>query len=342
MNIKKIALFIGSFVVVGGLIGGAAGFLRLRAGSIGSHGPADAPEKIYELKKGMAGQAIGRDLHEQGFIESPLYWRFWLREHAGFSPKAGKHKLSAKMTIPEIAAVLEQAPLSEDESFVMIEGWRLRDTDEALAARGFIKPGEYLAAAKDSQRFKAPFPLPARGLEGYLYPETYRVSLEGGFKPEALIQRQLDTFAERFWEPHKDELAQCGRSLDQIVIMASMLEREEPMPKQRMTVAGILWKRIDRGFALGVDATSRYELADWNDRKEFLKKLRDDADPYNTRVKVGLPPSPIGAPTVDSLTAAMHPEKNEFLYYLHDSNKVLHPSRNAAEHEALRAKYNVY
>lgn len=342
MNLKKIGLFVGTFVVVGGLIGGAAGFLRLRAGAIGSRGPADSPDKVYELKKGMGGLAIGRDLHEQGFIESPLYWRFYLREHPGFSPKAGKHKLSARMSIPEIAAVLEQAPLSEDEPFVMIEGWRLRDTDEALAAKGWIKPGEYIAAAKDPSRFKAPFALPARGLEGYLYPETYRVTVEGGFKPEVLIQRQLDTFAERFYQPHKDELAKCGRTLDEIVVMASMLEREEPVPKQRMTVAGILWKRIDKGFALGVDATSRYELADWNNRTEFLKKLRDPSDPFNTRVKVGLPPSPIGAPTVESLTAAMRPEKNEWLYYLHDSNKVLHPSRNAAEHEALRAKYNVY
>jgi len=342
MNVKKIALFVGTFVVVGGLVGGAIGFLRLRAGALGALGPTDAPDKVFEVKKGMTGMAVGTALHEQGFIESPLYWRFYLREHKEFSPKAGKHKLSARMSIPDIASALQQAPLSEDEPFVMIEGWRLRDTDEALAAKGWIKPGEYIAAAKDPKRFKAPFPLPARGLEGYLYPETYRVSLEGGFKPEALIQRQLDTFVERFWQPHQAELAKSSRQLDDIVIMASMLEREEPVPKQRETVAGILWKRIDKGFALGVDATSRYELPDWNDRKEFLKKLRDEQDPYNTRKKVGLPPSPIGAPTVDSLLAAMRPEKNEFLYYLHDSSKVLHPSRNAAEHEALRARYNVY
>jgi UPF0755 protein len=107
-------------------------------------------------------------------------------------------------------------------------------------------------------------------------------------------------------------------------------------------VAGILWKRIDKGFALGVDATSRYELADWNDRKAFLKRLRDNTDPYNTRTRPGLPPGPIGAPTVDSLRAALHPKASEYWYYLHDAEKKLHPSRNAEEHEALRVKYNVY
>jgi UPF0755 protein len=178
-------------------------------------------------------------------------------------------------------------------------------------------------------------------LEGYLYPETYGVVREG-FSVEAFIQRQLATFGERFYELHKDEIGKSGRSLHDIVVMAAMLEREEPVPAQRSLVAGILWKRIDKGFALGVDATSRYELAEWNDRKEFLKKLRDPADRWNTRTRPGLPPGPIGAPTVDSLVAAMKPEKSEFWYYLHDADKNLHPSRNAQEHEALRVKYNVY
>jgi UPF0755 protein len=339
--VKKLLVVVGVLVVLG-LVAAGGGYMWLMGGASGAKGPADAPEVTFEVPKGSTGQSLGALLHEQQLIESPLFWRVHLRSVAKFSPKAGKHKLSARMTIPEIAAALEQAPMQKDEPFVMIEGWRLRDTDAALVAKGWIKPGEYIAAATSPGKFKAPFALPERGLEGYLYPETYRVIVEGGFKPEVLIQRQLDTFVERFYEPNRAEIEKSGRSLDDIVIMASMLEREEPVPAQRNTVAGILWKRIDRKFGLGVDATSRYELADWNDRTEFLKKLRDVNDAYNTRHKIGMPPGPIGAPTVDSLLAAMRPEKNEFMYYLHDSTKKLHPSRNSAEHEALRAKYNVY
>ena len=124
--------------------------------------------------------------------------------------------------------------------------------------------------------------------------------------------------------------------------MASLLEREEPLPAQRPLVAGILWKRIDAGVPLGVDATSRYELREWNDRKAFLQRLRDPADPWNTRMKKGLPPGAIGSPTVDSLLAALRPQKSEFWYYLHDAQRILRPSRNGAEHEELRRKYNVY
>jgi hypothetical protein len=159
---------------------------------------------------------------------------------------------------------------------------------------------------------------------------------------DVLLQRQLDTFTSRFYEPHEEEIATSGRTLHELVIMASMLEREEPVPAQRPLVAGILWKRIDAKTALGVDATSRYELVEWNDRTAFLKRLRDPDDAYNTRLKVGLPPGPIGAPTLDSLVAALRPVKSEFWYYLHDAQKVLRPSRNGAEHEALRKKYNVY
>jgi UPF0755 protein len=245
------------------------------------------------------------------------------------------------MTMAELATALEGAPIPEDKPFVVIEGWRLRDTDAALAAAGLITPGSYIAAASRPERFTAPFPLPKGTLEGYLYPETYRV-VPGALDVQALIQRQLDTFAERFYLPHKDALSRGGRTLHEVVVMASMLEREEPVPTQRPLVAGILWKRVDKGYPLGVDATSRYELAEWNDRVAFLKRLRDTGDPYNTRHRKGLPPGPIGAPTVESLQAALAPRPSEFWYYLHDAERRLHPSRNAEEHEALRRKYNVY
>ena len=80
----------------------------------------------------------------------------------------------------------------------------------------------------------------------------------------------------------------------------------------------------------------------WNDRRAFLKKLRDPRDPYNTRLRKGLPPTPIGAPSLSSLKAALRPKKSRYLYYLHDSNGNIHFARNAKQHEANRKKYNVY
>ncbi len=325
------------------LLGAAGGglFLWAERGTATPKIADEAPEIEFIVKRGTAARTLGPELQAQGLIDDARLWRFHLWRRGGLALKAGRFKLRASMSIAQIAQVLEGPPLPEDVPFVMIEGWRLRDTDEALATKGLIRAGEYLAAASRPNRFKASFPLPVRSLEGYLYPETYAVVREG-FEVEDFIQRQLDTFAERFYEAHKDEISRSGRSLHDIVVMAAMLEREEPLPEQRPLVAGILWKRIDKGFPLGVDATSRYELDEWNDRKAFLKKLRDPSDPWNTRTRAGLPPGPIGAPTVDSLVAALRPQASEYWYYLHDAQKRLHPSRNAQEHEALRRKYNVY
>ncbi|MGZ3458717.1 MAG: endolytic transglycosylase MltG, partial [Archangium sp.] len=213
--------------------------------------PPGAPTVEFTVPKGTTGRGLGTQLASQGLIHDARLWRWLLFRRGHFAPKAGRHALSPSMTMAEVATALEGNPIPDDIPFVVIEGWRLRDTDAALAAAHLITPGAYLAAASHPERFTAPFPLPKSTLEGYLYPETYRV-VPGALKVEELIQRQLDTFAERFYTPNHEALERSGRSLHEVVVMASMLEREEPVPGQRPLVAGILWKRVDKGFPLGV------------------------------------------------------------------------------------------
>ncbi len=301
--------------------------------------PADSAE--FEVPKGANAKTVGKLLEEKHLVSSPLVWRFVIWNRGGLKLKAGKFKLEGRLSTFDIADALEKSPLAEDEPFVVVEGFRIRDTDEALVEAGRINAGEYIKAASSADGYTAPFPLPKGTLEGYLYPETYQLP-KGHIDARQLVQKQLDLFGARVFAPNEEALKAQKRSLHEIVTMASMLEREEPTPANRPLVAGILWRRITQGWPLGVDATSRYELEKWNDRKEFLVKLRDQNDPYNSRYKKGLPPTPIGAPTTASFEAALKPTETEYLYYLHDSNHVLHPSRNADEHEALRKKYDVY
>lgn len=337
---RKLAVTLLLVAVVAALA--AAGAYLWASRAVSAPGPlGDGGEVVFTVPKKASAREVGRLLVDERLLSSPTVWRFLLWRRGGLAAKAGKFKLVRGMSPAELARVLEGPPLPEDVPFVVVEGWRLRDTDAALAAKGLIRAGAYLAAATNPSRFSAPFTLPARSLEGFLYPETFRVPKEG-VDPAVLVQRQLDTFVERVYAPHKEEIARGGRSLSDLVTMASLLEREEPEPAQRPLVAGILWKRLDRNIPLGVDATSRYELEEWNDRRHFLEKLRDGADPYNSRTRTGLPPTPIGSPTEASFLAALRPTPSEYLYYLHDAQKKLHPSRNAAEHEALRKKYNVY
>lgn len=299
--------------------------------------PSDDTEVVFEVPKGATARRVGQELVEQGLFGNELAWRVVERTHDVGCFKAGKHTLRRSMTSQELVAELCAAPLANDVPFTVLEGWRIRDVDAALTSAGLIEAGAYADIAL-SKGVDAPFPIESPTYEGYLWPETYMVNADD-FDPGRLITRQLETFHEKFVKHHTDF---GSRSLHDIVVMASLLEREEPSPANRPLVAGILWKRIDNGWQLGVDATSRYTIEKWNDRRAFLKQLRDPDDPYNTRINKGLPPTAIGAPTLPSLDAALNPKPSPYWYYLHDSKKNLHPARDAAEHERNRAKYDVY
>jgi len=294
---------------------------------------------VFEVPAGSSARSIAPALLEEGLIHDDMSWRWYLKSReAGGCLKAGKFELSAAMTYPELMEAMCGVPLADEVPLTIVEGWRIRDIDAALAEEGWIESGEYLAAAKDPGRFDLPFFVTGlRTLEGFLMPQTYNVPADG-FTAEELIQRQIDLF----WETWGAEASLGERTLYEVVIVASMLEREEPKPVNRPLVAGVIWRRLDGGWQLGIDATSRYTLENWNDRSSFLRQLRDESDPYNTRLRKGLPPTPIGNPALPSLEAATAPESSEYWYYLHDAEGNLHPAVNAAEHERNRARYNVY
>lgn len=311
-------------------------------GCLDPEAPADPsrPEPfVFEVPAGASAAGLAGRLEAEGLVDSAFWWRVYLRtvDEAGCL-KAGRHEVSRSMGKAALLQTLCGAPIPEDVPFTVVEGWRIADIDAALAAKGWIEAGAYAALAT-SKGVQAPFPVPGPTLEGYLYPETYAL-LPDEFSAEAFIRRQLDMFHDRVVVPTAGRLGE--RSLNDVVIMASLLEKEEPTPSQRPLVAGILWKRLDHDWKLGVDATSRYTLEDWSDRRAFLARLRDPSDPYNTRLKRGLPPTPIGNPGIGSVEAALEPVDSEFWYYLHDRSGTLHPAKDLAGHAANKQRYDVH
>jgi UPF0755 protein len=302
--------------------------------------PADPTPVRFTVPKGATARDLGPLLRERGLVRDETRWRLYLRlSGEGGCLKAGDFELRRDMPLPRILDTLCGAPLPDDVAFTVVEGWRIRDVDAALAAAGFGRPGDYAALAAAPGRFPAAFPVPADTLEGYLFPDTYMLS-PSKYDPAELVSRQLDAFAARFWAGARDALG--DRTLADVVILASLVEREEPDPARRPVVAGVIWKRLDAGWNLGVDATSRYTLPDWNDREAFLARLRDPDDPYNTRLRGGLPPTAIGNAGITALEAALRPEPSPWWYYLHDASGTAHFGRNAAEHEANRRRYGVW
>ena len=303
--------------------------------------PDDVTEFVFEVPKGASASRMGPKLAEEGLVASEFAWKMGLRgELDGSCLKAGRFNVRRSMSMRELMQTMCGAPIANDVPFTVLEGWRILDIDAALVKKGWIKPGAYAAVA-NTKGVELPFTIEQESLEGYLFPETYMVSPPPGFTPEQLIGRQLNTFKSRFLDQYGDEAAKT-RGIEEVVIMASLLEREEPRPANRRVVAGILWKRLDNGWQLGVDATSHYKLPEWNDRKGLLKALKDESDPYNTRIHKGLPPTAIGSPSLPSLIGAMNPEASPYWFYLHDKNQGFHGGKNAAEHDRNRKRYNVY
>jgi UPF0755 protein len=299
--------------------------------------PGDDTPLSFDVPAGSSASALTDRLATQGVIPSTWKWKLYLRQADASCVKAGKHNLARSMSMAQVLEALCAPPVPDDEPFTVIEGWRILEIDAALAAKGWIKPGEYAKLAK-SKAVKLPFEITSPTLEGYLYPDTYRIEPKK-FTAQAFIERQLATFQERFLAK-KPDLG--GHTLHEVVVVASLVEREEPSKANRPVVTGVMWHRLKDGWNLGIDASSRYELPDWNNREVFLAHLRDPNDVYNTRLRPGLPPTAIGNPDVDSLDAAVHPKATEFMYYLHDAQGVFHGAKNSAEHEANRAKFNVY
>lgn len=300
--------------------------------------PGDTTEVMFEVPAGASARALGPRLEAEGLISATWVWDAYLRVNdAGGCLKAGRFRVTRAMAVPALLEAFCGVPVADDVVFTVREGWRIQEIDGALAALGWIAAGDYAALAGQPDRFTLPFPIAGATLEGLLYPDSYRVEPDR-FDTARFIQRQLDTFA-TVWA---DVAAGAEHPPYDVLVMASMVEREEPRPENRALVAGILWKRLDAGWNLGVDATSRYTLRDWNDRRAFLKNLRDPDERYNTRLRGGLPPGPIGNPGRTAIGAAAHPEASEWWFYLHDGDKQLHPARNAREHEANRRRYDVY
>lgn len=323
------------------LIAGFFGVFGLEQWAVRPLGANQEPH-IFVVAPGATGRRIIDELVQQGFGGQALPWKAYLRLHPGkLAAKAGKHALHHAMSPRAVLEALSGPPLPDDIPITLVEGWRLRDADAHLAAEGVISPGAYLAATRRVGDYQMPFRPETEDLAGYLLPDTYHIP-KAAFSVERLVQRQLDAFAERFYLPNRDAITASGRSLHELVVMASLLEREEPKPERRNEVAGVLFKRLDAGMALGVDATSRFHLDRWNDRRAFLKALRDPTDPYNTRLRTGLPPGPIGAPSLASLLAALRPKSTPYWYYLHDKDQNIHFARDARGHEANRRKFNVW
>lgn len=290
--------------------------------------PADASNTkniTFDIQPGDSGQTVTENLKQKGLITNSYFFYWYLdQENLGYLIQSGRFVLSPSMPPMEIANNITSG--KGQMALTIPEGWTSQKIDNELMEMGLIQSGEFTTAvqayqtyfsATDFEIFPYPWLLQNDGtipsLEGYLFPETYYTD-PSTFTCDGLITRLLDTFESKFLSSENlEKIAASGRSLNDIVIIASIVEREALFDEDRPLIAGILWKRLDNGWKLDADSTLVYITGG-----ELTAEDLSIDSPYNTRLYKGLPPTAISNPGLPSLEAALNPEASDYWFYLND------------------------
>jgi UPF0755 protein len=259
----------------------------------------------------------------------------------------GSFVLNTNMTMVQIIDALQHG--RADTKVVTIrEGFPLREAAKQAASAGIFTAADYLQAAKDQALASQYSFLPPRQrnpdfpYEGYLFPDTYQIDPSAGVN--GLIKAQLDQFSAIFTSDVRTQISKPtanrpSESVDAIVTLASMVDREANNASDRGNVCSVYYNRLAINMPLGVDATLLYALGRLS--PEPTGTELGMSTPYNTRTHAGLPPSPISNPGKEAIMACINPPKTNYIYYFTDRQGVTHFETNAQDFENDKAKYGV-
>jgi UPF0755 protein len=271
------------------------------------HGPL----LTVTIPAGSTAVGIGDLLQQAGVVEDGGRFRDYAKEHGeGSDFKAGTYRFQAGTDYDHIISRLDAGPGGPQlAKLVVPEGFRATEIEARLPAVG-ISVGAYRQALKATP---APpgFGHPA-SLEGFLFPATYDISSHTTAR--TLLAEQLSAFRNAFSQVQMGYAASKNLTPYDVLTIASMIEREAKVDSERPLIAAVIYNRLHLHMPLYIDATLLYEQGSWTHQ---LTESELQADtPYNTRVRPGLPPTPICNPGLKSLIAAAHPAKVDYLYYV--------------------------
>jgi UPF0755 protein len=270
-------------------------------------------------------EATARALQEAGIINSP--WAFII--HATLTGqraelKAGTYHISGHVNIPAVINIISQQTALQNEVVItLLEGWSTEQMGDELAKQLPFTSAQYVQAAK------------AKQAEGRLFPDTYRFFIDA--TPEQVVETQLDNFKTKYTAEMKAAAKLNDRTVDQIVILASIVEKEARTITDKGLVAGVFWKRIDAGKRLESDVTLNY-ITGKNSTFVPLSDTEIDS-PYNTYRNAGLPPGPISNPGYDALYAATYPTESNYWYFLATPDGQMKYAETYEQHLVYKNQY---
>jgi len=319
----------------------------LTVGSRGALNPPTQEVVIFIVEKGQSAREIAGSLERAGLISNDLFFNYYLwSDRSANLLQAGEYELSSSMRIPRIVGKFKTGDVREDlgVKITIPEGYTTAQIEATLIGAGLkISESELVEAAGIStplahEIFGLNFllDLPSRAtLDGFLFPDTYFFDQE--VELNEIVGRMLANFNEKVSESLRVKIKARGKNLYETVIMASLIEREVRTSEDMRLVSGVLWKRMEIGMPLQVDATLAYITGKKTGEISNDDKLIDSA--YNTYRYRGLPPTPIANPGLRAIQAAADPLESDYFYYLSTPTGETIFSETLDKHNENKTKY---
>ncbi|MFC1494656.1 endolytic transglycosylase MltG [Thermodesulfobacteriota bacterium] len=325
---KTIAIIITGifFIVVAGIIAGTGLYLTRPATDKGK-------DQVVTVKEGMALKEISNVLEQRGLIRNKLVFMAWARL-MGYSRKvkAGEYRLNPSMAPIRIMEVLTRGVILT-YTVTIPEGFSIKQIADVFSEQGLAPRYEFIAYALKSDS-PSKHGIESPSLEGYLYPDTYIFAR--GLSVPTIINVMVGRFKEVI-TPLNDMITRSGMSLNELVTLASIIEKETGKAEERPLIASVFLNRLRKRMRLESDPTVIYGIKDFSGN--LKKKDLSTHTPYNTYLIRALPPGPIASPGLASLTAVLNPDDTDFLYFVSKNDGSHHFSKTLEEHNRAVYKY---
>jgi UPF0755 protein len=288
---------------------------------------SDTKTQTFEIFQGESVRQISNDLDAHGLIKDPIIFFLLVKQkNLGEKFQAGEFQLSPSMSAEKITEVLQVA--RDDIRITVPEGKRAEEVAEILKAH-FSMYQDFWEQQLIAQN-------------GYLFPDTYSFDKNVGIT--TIIATMEENFAKKYASISVGQKTKLTKT--QIVVIASIVEREAKYTVDRPLIASVILNRLSSNMPLQVDATVQYALGFQSDQNSWWKNDLTDYDlqvnsPYNTYTNTGLPPGPISNPGVQSLQAVINAPQTNYLFYVTDKSGHTHYEATYAEQQADIAKYGV-
>ncbi len=322
------------------IIGLGVGYLGFEAFRFMSAGPGRADEQVvFEVPGGKSFHQIANQLQEKGVILSSFKMRVVARMTGLDSRvKRGEYNLNRAMTPQEVLSILVSGK-SIQYPVTFPEGSNIFEMAAIVEQKGLFKAEEFLEACRNKENIRELLGIEVSSLEGYLYPETYKLTKYTTLKE--LLTTMVSNFKQMYSlleNQHPDRMQMFARH--EMVTLASMVEKETGAPEERPTIASVFYNRINKSMKLQSDPTIIYGI--WVDTGRYKKNIsKDDIERpnrYNTYTVPKLPFGPIANPGREALEAVMKPAKTDYFFFVSRNDGTHVFTRTYEEHlKAVRS-----